>query len=79
MPQTLEKEEDFLFKFWYLINPLMQEKVQRNIVLDLLKLLYDPYHETNNFDLVIEYIKELNSLVKIEKDEAEIKDIVLCI
>ena len=79
MPQTLEKEEDFLFKFWYLINPLMQEKVQRNIVLDLLKLLYDPYHEINNFDLVIEYIKELNSLVKIEKDEAEIKDIVLCI
>jgi hypothetical protein len=44
MPQRLEKEEDFLFKLWYLLNPLMQEKVQINIITDVLKLMYDPYH-----------------------------------
>ena len=37
------KEEEFLTQFWVKVNPLNEDFIDSNIVLEFLKLIYDPY------------------------------------
>lgn len=42
------REDEFLFQFWLKLNPLSEERVDSHIVLEFLKLIYDPYINTSN-------------------------------
>ena len=48
--ERLQKEEDFLFKIWYLINPRMHESIQAKVITDFMKLIYDPYLTGSNVE-----------------------------
>jgi hypothetical protein len=37
------KEDEFLAQLWYKVNPVNIETVDANIMLEVLKLIYDPY------------------------------------
>jgi len=37
------REEEFLMQFWFLLNPFNNETIEAAIVLEFLKLVYDPY------------------------------------
>ena len=41
----LEREELFLMKFWYILNPVESTTIEVRIVFTFLKLVYDPYNE----------------------------------
>lgn len=41
----LEREELFLMKFWYILNPIESTTIEVRIVFTFLKLVYDPYNE----------------------------------
>jgi hypothetical protein len=40
------REEEFLIQLWLKVNPLNSEFVDSHIVLEFLKLVYDPYSTT---------------------------------
>jgi hypothetical protein len=69
------KEETFIEKIWSLMNPLNSQTVASRIVIDFLKLIYDPYMVGNLFsaqntqqkvDLTLEYVLELRRLAEAE-------------
>lgn len=41
----LEREELFLMKFWYILNPVESTTIEVRIVYTFLKLVYDPYND----------------------------------
>lgn len=41
----LEREELFLMKFWYILNPIESTTIEVRIVYTFLKLIYDPYND----------------------------------
>ena len=41
----LEREELFLMKFWYILNPVESTTIEVRIVFTFLKLVYDPYND----------------------------------
>ena len=53
-------------QFWIKINPKGNEKVEAQIVLEFLKLIYDPYSSHNNNKnqerLIKEYIKAIKRM-----------------
>ncbi len=45
------KEEEFLLYVWHIMNPLNQDQVDAERVLELLKLVYDPYATKDDWAL----------------------------
>ena len=41
----LEREELFLMKFWYILNPVESTTIEVRIFFTFLKLVYDPYND----------------------------------
>jgi len=41
----LEREELFLMKFWYILNPVESTSIEVRIIFTFLKLVYDPYND----------------------------------
>lgn len=76
------REEEFLIQFWLKVNPSNQPTVDAHIVLELLKLIYDPYippivnssknaahlHQENLVRDYLNAIRRLNSLEAIPMD-----------
>jgi hypothetical protein len=59
-----------LFQIWYLLNPLMTERIQTKVVIDFMKLLYDPYMPSDNMhmkvSLILDYVLELKRICNFE-------------
>ena len=60
------REEEFLIQLWLKVNPVNEENVDSHIVLEFMKLIYDPYCASsaiagvsmkNSERLIIEYVE----------------------
>jgi hypothetical protein len=75
--KRVEKEEEFLFQIWYLLNPLMTERIQTKVVCDFMKLVYDPYmpNQAENVQmkvsLILDYVLELKRICNFEQQQFE--------
>jgi len=80
------REEEFLIQFWLKVNPSNEATVDSHIVLELLKLIYDPYippiaHEAKNAahlhqeSLVKEYLNAIRRLNNLEPLPMDVDDV----
>ena len=69
------REEEFLIQFWLKVNPPNEETVDSSIVLEFLKLIYDPYiasqSTSNQEELVGEYVIAIRRLCNLDDQESE--------
>ena len=65
------REEEFLIQLWLKVNPVNEENVDSHIVLEFMKLIYDPYCASSaiagtsmkNLErLIIEYVEAIRKL-----------------
>lgn len=61
------REEELLMQIWIKINPKNMERVETQIILEFLKLIYDPYTSSINSykqeKLVNEYLQAIKRMM----------------
>ena len=62
------REESFLDQFWNKINPKGLEVVERDMLFEFMKLMFDPYFKQLNIQAIISELVEVIKNISLNDD-----------